>query len=191
MDLATSLGKLFSALSSLLTEWPAAEETLESHLCKWENHLRQLEACRRAPEEDTPILRQFPGLRLALAAKIHAKINDISASISESAAAQSKLLGDALEICLNLKGAECTLGVPSASSPSRPGLPQMLEWAAEAETLLRRQQLKLLHFSRARSSSEPGKGSELRAAFEKCRMSAEARDRLHYVVNLTTSAKSQ
>ena len=48
----------------------------------------------------TEFLKTFPN-----PTKIN-QINDISASISESAAAQSKLLGDALEICLNLKGAE-------------------------------------------------------------------------------------
>ena len=38
-----------------------------------ENHLNQLEACRLAPEEDAPILQQFPGLRQAVCAKINAK----------------------------------------------------------------------------------------------------------------------
>ena len=45
----------------------------KSDLAKLENHLRQLEACRLAPEEDAPILQQFPGLRQALCAKINAK----------------------------------------------------------------------------------------------------------------------
>ena len=45
----------------------------QSDLTKLENHLNQLEACRLAPEEDTPILQQFPGLRQAVCAKINAK----------------------------------------------------------------------------------------------------------------------
>ena len=106
MDLEAQLREIFSALSSLLTEWPSIEDTLESDLTKLENHLKQLEACRLAPEEDTPILQQFPGLRQALCAKIQAKISTINASVSESAGAQSRLVEGALEKCDRIKEAE-------------------------------------------------------------------------------------
>ena len=100
------LREIFSALSSLLTEWPTIEDTLESDLTKLENHLKQLEACRLAPEEDTPILQQFLGLRQALCAKIQAKISAINASVSESAGVQSRLVEGALEKCDRIKEAE-------------------------------------------------------------------------------------
>lgn len=181
----TPLREIFSALSSLLTEWPTVEETLESDLAKLENHLRQLEACRLAPEEDAPILQQFPGLRQALCAKINAKISTISASISESTAAQSRLLEGALEKCDRIKEVESSLeGILSdPASPGQPRLSQRLEWAVEAENLLRRQELKLLHFDQVRGS-ELGEGEDLRRAFETCKMSRQTRDRLSFIVNL-------
>ena len=68
-------------------------------------------------------------------------------------------------------------------SPGQPRVSQRLEWAAEAETLLRRQELKLLHFDQVRES-ELGDGEDLRRAFETCKMSLQTRDRLAYIVNL-------